>query len=286
MRTLCLALALSTGALLSISAAHAGSKPPVNQKLNVAQLDQMLAAAHAETDADLAEQLSSLELTERLGTRQLTRLTGTLPGEKSHDALLLLADKSAFLPPPPGDVPSDPAPDPASTRQMLVKMVNYVNTTLRQLPNLIAARDTTGFEDRPQEDALEATGIVSYSYQPLHFAGESIDSVTFRDRKEVVDTNLRASTKRGSKVGGLSTSGEFGPILSTVLGDALKGKISWDRWERGATRTLAVFHYEVPEGKSNYRVRFCCIVDGLNQDGTPNQRPFARASFCNTRSAS
>lgn len=262
--------------LISSSLAYAESKPKDRQKMTVSQLDQLLAAGHDKDDSVLAQELSSFELTERLSGVHLTQLGTALPGEKSRDALLILADQSAFLDPPASEIDADSIPDPAATRAMLVKIVNYVNTTLRQLPNLIAARDTVSFEDRPQQDSLEATGIVSYSDQPLHAVGHATDRVTFRDRKEQVEEG--AGKQKQGKIGGMITTGEFGPILSTVVGDALKGKISWARWEHSTTGRLAVFRYAVPEDKSNYRVRFCCILDGFNQDGQPNPAVFDERS--------
>jgi hypothetical protein len=98
-------------------------------------------------------------------------------------------------------------------------------------------------------------------------------TVTFRDRKEVQDTSVKPK-KESDGVAGLATTGEFGPILSTVVGDALKGKITWARWEKWPDGTLAVFHFAVPGDKSNYRVQFCCIVNGYSSDGTAQREVF------------
>jgi hypothetical protein len=264
--------------VVSVFSVSAAPKTPGPEKITVSQLHKSMAAAPGEPDADLAQQLSNFELTERLSPALLAQLDASAPGDKSRQALLLLADKAAFLDPPAPEIPADPNPDPTATRQMLVKIVNYVNTTLRQLPNLIASRETTGFEDRPQEDALEATGIVSYSYQPLHFVGKSLAAVTYRDRKEVVEAAIAKPAKQGPKVGGLTTTGEFGPILSTTLADALKGKIIWARWEQSASGKVAVFHYAVPNEKSNYRVQFCCVLNGFNSDSTPDLQIFDEKS--------
>lgn len=276
MRTLTRALFLSMGLLL-IPVALAAPKPNGPEPITVLQLDEKLAAALGQSDADLAQELSNLELTERLSAARLTQLATAVPGEKSREALRILADKSVFHDPPGTEIVADPTPDPAATRQMLVQIVNYVNTTLRQLPNLIASRNITGFEDRPREDTLEATGLVSLSYIPLHFVGRSEDTITFRDRKESVDATLGKSTKEG-RVGGMITRGEFGPILSTVLGDALKGKITWARWEQGPTGQAAVFNFSVPEDKSHYRVEFCCLQNGLSADGQAELKLFDELS--------
>ncbi|MGA3134695.1 MAG: hypothetical protein ABSC88_01750 [Terracidiphilus sp.] len=242
------------------------------EKVTVAQLEQALAAAHGKPDAEVAQQLSGLKLTERLSAARFARLNADLPGEKAKQALVILADSAAFLDPPAAEIPADAAPDPAAARQMLTGIVNYVNITVRQLPNLIAVRDTTGFEDKPQEDVQGPTGIATVAAMPLHSVGRSSVAVTYRDRQEVVDEK---ALKHGPKIGGFEVKGEFGPILSRVIADALQGKITWGRWEQGAGGKAAVFHYTVPTEKSHYLVQFCCVLDGYNSDGNPNMRIFS-----------
>jgi len=228
----------------------------------------MLAASEDthQADADLARQLSGMELTERLSTTKLAHLESRLPGEKSKLALVALADSSVFLDPPAAEIPANPKPDMAAKHQMLVSVVKYVNTTLRQLPNFIATRATTRFEDRPLEDIQGEVGMTTLIYLPLHVVGRSNVSVTYRDGHEVVE-KAAAKTKRGdSQARGLFTEGVFGPILSTVVGDALKGEITWSRWEKGAKDAEAVFHYAVPKEKSHYSVGYCCVSNGLNTE--------------------
>jgi len=99
---------------------------PAIEKVAIGQLQQTLAASPGKPDAELAQELSTFELTERLSSVLLTKLNAGIPGEKSRQALLLLADKSVFLDPPSAEIPPDPTPDAAATRQMLVKLVNYV----------------------------------------------------------------------------------------------------------------------------------------------------------------
>jgi hypothetical protein len=250
--------------------AFAAKDAPV-AKVTVAQLEQALATAHDRPDAEVVQQLSGMELTERLSTAKLTHLKANLPGSKAQEALVILADSAAFLNPPAGEIPADAAPDPAAATQMLTGIVNYVNSTVRQLPNLMAVRDTIGFEDKPQEDVQGLTGIETVASMPLHSVSRSSVTVTYRDRQEVVDEK---AAKHGTQIGGLSTSGEFGPILSLVVADALQGKITWGRWEQGAGGKEAVFHYAVPSEKSHYPVQFCCYSDWNAANGIPDVRVF------------
>jgi hypothetical protein len=120
--------------------------------------------------------------------------------------------------------------------------------------------------------------VVGLSYLPLHLVGKSSFPVTYRDRKEVLDEAASKTLKHGPQIGGLVTSGEFGPVLSIAVADAVKGKITWARWERGAGGTVAVFHYSVPNEKSNYHVRFCCVANGYNSDGSPDRQVFDERS--------
>ena len=261
--------------LLLLTALAARAQKPAQptkdavKPVTVEQLEQSLTETQGGADAELAQSLMRLELTERLSARRFTHLKEALPGEKSAQALLILTDRSEFLNPPKDEIVDQPVPDVAATRAMLVAIVNYVNTTQRQLPNLMATRETTGFEDRPAQDSLESTGIVSMSAMPLHQIASSTRVVTYRDRKEIVDEKASKGMKQGAPVEGLVTSGEFGPILSTVVADALKGAITWAHWEEGAAERNAVFHFSVPEGKSNYFVKFCCYVDGYQAGGEP-----------------
>ena len=251
-------------ALAAVLAIPAGAA----EQVTVEQLEQALTAANAahRTDAVVAQQLSGMELTERLSMARLARLRADLPGEKARQALLALADSSQFLDPPAAEIPANPTPEPAVLRRMLVSVVNYVNTTVRQMPNFIATRDTTGFEDRPQEDLEGATGLISLIYLPLHAVSSSSVAVTYRDGHEVVEEGAAKGKNGGPPAQGLATEGVFGPILSTVVGDALKGKITWGRWEEGAEGKEAVFHYAVPKDKSHYAVGFCCFSSGIDPD--------------------
>jgi hypothetical protein len=76
--------------------------------------------------------------------------------------------------------------------------------------------------------------------------------VTYRDVHEIADSEPERGKKPQSPLFGFTTSGEFGPILSVVLGDAISGEMFWDHWEQGKDTPLAVFRYAVPRQKSHY----------------------------------
>ncbi len=225
-------------------------------RVTVDQLERVLATTKAKSDADVAAQLSAMELTERLTTARLEQLKAGLPGEKSQQALLVLADTSAFRDPPAADMPATATPDRAAQRRILSQTVNYLAKTLPLLPDLFAARDTVRFESHPAQ--LDA----SFSdTNPLREVAKSQVTVLYRDGREFVDAGADKANKPQAPDKGLTTWGEFGPILGTVLIDAARSKLTWSHWELGPGGPQAVFQYSVPQEKSHYDVRFCCVSE-------------------------
>jgi VWFA-related protein len=223
------------------------------KRVTVAELEQTLAAVHAFPDAEVAMQLSDLELTERLSTAKLDRLETNLPGEKSRQALMILADTSSFLNPPPAEIPSQAPPDLLTQQKILALTVNYVTRTLHQLPNFFATRVTRSFEDTPAVKLDIGAGDINpnAAYHPIHLVGDSRVTVSFRDGHEVLE-----KTKLDPLVRNLDTAGVFGPILGTVLVDAARSKLAWSHWEQGQSGLQAVFSYEVPKEKSHYAITY------------------------------
>ena len=176
------------------------------KRITVAQLEQTLTAAHSLQDAEVALQLSDLELTERLSTTNLDRLETGLPGEKSRQALMILADASAFLAPPAAEIPDQAAPDPATLRSILARTVNYVTQTLHQLPNFFADRVTRSFEDTPAVKMEIGFGDINpnAAYRAIHLVGDSKVTVSFHDGREVLE-----KTKLDPLVRNLETAGVF-----------------------------------------------------------------------------
>ncbi len=230
------------------------------RRVTVDQLEKVLTAAHGKPDTKVAQQLTNLELSERLSAAKLTRWEADLPDPESRQALVALADASAFLDPPAAEIPATAPPDVATQRQIVALAVDYASKTISKLPDFFATRDTIRFEDTPprQLDNGTITGIFA-PYQPLHPVARSSDAVFYRDGNEVVDSEGGKDQRSESAASGLTTWGEFGPILTTVLVDAAQGKLGWSHWEQGTAGPTTVFSYEDPKAKSHYEVNYCCL---------------------------
>ncbi len=228
-------------------------------RISVEQLQQVLDAAQGKPDAEVAQHLFHLELTERLNGASLAHWETRLPGPQSRQALVALADLSAFLNLPATEIPVTAAPDFATQRRMMALTVDYASKTIHQLPNFSATRVITSFQDRPWK--YEKSPVEHIREQPLQPTGAQSAAVVYRDGNEVVEATASQPTKGqpGKDLQGLTTSGEFGPILLTMLLDAAQSKLEWSHWEPGPDGPLAVFRSTVPQAKSHYQVAYCCI---------------------------
>lgn len=244
------------------------------KRVTVGELDQLLAGSHRERDGKLAKELDELELTERVSVTRLARWENEFHGKHTREALRELADAAEFLDLPAAELPEGPPPSLGSQQQMIVRTVEYVNKTLTKLPDFYAVRTTTHFEDEPaliadrQSRCLASQLIAScetigvyaalaapQGYSPLQSAGKSHVTVTYRDGKELENARPAKDASEWRRPLGLVTSGEFGPILSVVLSDAIHSTMQWGHWEERGEGRLAVFRYEIPAENSHYVVK-------------------------------
>ena len=238
------------------------------RSVTVEQLQQALATAQSEHQSDEAEakQLADAKLTVRLTGDPLQKLIALSPGPKTTQALHAIAGASAFLDPPANEILSKPAPTGAEQSAIFGLTLHYVVHTLPTLPNLLATRETEHYVD-----TLRGLEQESVQRGELYWLGTHRAPISYRDGRETDDPTLMAAASekkdhaKGAKepsntdpVGGLSSWGEFGPILKVVLGDSIKGKLSWARWEQENGKPTAVFQFAVDRPISHYGMSYCC----------------------------
>jgi VWFA-related protein len=233
-----------------------------SERLTVEQVEQKLDKAQGLKDDKLAQQLSGLELTERLSSVRLASLKSRVSGAKSWAALVALADASAFLDPPPSEVPSRPPPDLASQRQMQSRAIDYLLQTIPKLPDFFATRTTVRYREHPLNQ--KQTWKTVFGDRSLHWAGSARADVLYRNGFEVVDSVKGTKQEKGTAR--FNTKGIFGPILRAAILDPARGDWVWNRWEQGAEGLRAVFRFRVPKQESHYQLESCCLLDAV--DGT------------------
>jgi hypothetical protein len=268
--------------LVVLAAANtaAAQAPPVTS-LTVDQLDRLLTGMKGTSDRAAASRLAGLKLTERVSAAQRAQWESQLTGNRTREALMELTDASAFLHPPTADIPADPTPDQNMQTQLRQRMAGYVKNTLSRLPNFVAQRTTTAFVVTAEKEIFPSQSMAQMLQQgrkgQIHFSGYHAlgaakasglpdgqlywlgafsQTVTYRDGAEVPDSTSEALIRASHQAIGLTTQGEFGPMLLMVLVDAEPADIVWDHWERGATEPLAIFRFSVPRERSHFAVTY------------------------------
>jgi len=261
--------------IVVFSAGQAFSAPrsaPVRAR--VAELQQFLEEEQASraSDGDLAQKLAGVELSEQLTESRLAALKAQLGvGEMTATELDLLADMSASLRPPAGEMSADPPPDAARSQGMIRAAENFAAATLKNLPDFLATRTTQSFADVPI--------VVEHSkaQSGMHPIGTYTAEVGFRSglefSRESGGVAERGGTRRVS-LPGLSSAGEFGPVLATVLRDSSRGTTAWSYWQKGSAGSIAVFRYDVPKQDAHYHIDICCAKnpdtkEEMSYHGTP-----------------
>jgi hypothetical protein len=196
------------------------------ERVTVEQLEHALPTLRGTSDAEAARQLSGLELTQRLSSAKLATWQAVLKGKKTRQALVALADQSVFLAPPPAEIPSTAMPDMTTQRQMVLRMVDYVEKTIPKLPDFFASRTIAQYHERPPKPGQ--TWKTAAGDQSLYLSDTSKATVIFRDGKEVVKGEVTRGKSRKAGVLRLDTVGTFGSILGTVLVAANSG-VTWSR---------------------------------------------------------
>jgi hypothetical protein len=170
------------------------------EKVTVQQLEQAVAAAQAKPDKDAAQVIGGLALTERLTTARLEKLKAILPGEQSRQALLAVADASALFTLPGADIPPGVAPDAATQGHIMSLAADFVMATIPKLPNFLATRTTTRFQDMKvtyvfQEPTFEAN-------QSFQFVDRISANLLYRDGQEVVETDRSKNARSPAPLSG------------------------------------------------------------------------------------
>jgi hypothetical protein len=221
------------------------------RRITIAELEKTLMAAITahKPDPDLVRQIGGMELSERLTESTLARLDMQLPlSAQEISALQLLADQSAFLDPPANEFALEPAPDDATQQAILQLARSYLRQMLPRLPNFLATRTVLSYDNSPQ--ALKQGGWAVR--EGLHLVSTAREEISIRNDRDA--GGLAQASAASQEQNGLSSWGEFGYLLGVVLTDTLHGKVTWSRWEKTSTGTIAVLQYQVPGSASHYQI--------------------------------
>ena len=201
-------------------------------------------------DRQVADYLRGIKLRNRLEERTIIELQAAGAGPRTVEALRALQTNSASLPPrsvaeattPPAV--EIPPPSPAERKQVLEETRRYASNYTRQLPDFICTQvtrryvDPSGLEFWQREDTL--TARLSYFEQ--------------KEDYKLIAVNGVYADLPFQRVGGATSTGEFGSMLREIFDRESQAVFQWERWATLRGRRTHVFAYRVPQANSKWWV--------------------------------
>ena len=137
-------------------------------------------------------------------------------------------------------------PSSAEQDQMLDKMHQYARQYVSSLPNFVCMRQNTQMEAGKKSDRWKKGDVLT---SRLTFNdGEEQRKLELVNGKQLQQVRRRWRTP-------LVTEGEFGVLLSRVLGPDSEAVFTWNRWDSLRGRRVAVFDYIVDKAHSTLSLR-------------------------------
>jgi hypothetical protein len=235
---------------IALLAAAAGFS---QMKLTVTQLEGFIRSSiqMRHDDAKVAAYLKKVQLTEKLEDRVVEEMIGLGAGARTINALRELRDATATLPTAakaaPKPVPSPiPAPPEAEQQEVLARVREYALDYDKRLPDFICAQvtrryfDPSGLEFWSGSDTI--TARLSYFQN--------------KEEKKVIMINNRYTDIDYDKLGGATSTGEFGSLLKEVFTPESHADFHWERWATLRGRRMYVFGYRVPRAYSKWKLLY------------------------------
>lgn len=205
-------------------------------------------------DGKVATFLKKVQLTEKLDDRQIEEFEGLGAGPRTLQALRDLAAASASLPsgPPPAvatrpaAAPVIPPPPAAEQERVLSQVRNYALDYDKRLPDFICAQVTRRYYDPSGLEFWSAADTITAKL--TYFQN--------KEEKKVMFVNGRYLDMDYDRLGGATSTGEFGSLLKEIFAAESSATFDWARWATLRGRRMYVFSYRVARPNSKWKLLY------------------------------
>jgi hypothetical protein len=151
----------------------------------------------------------------------------------------------------------DPTPDSAEQKKILADATDYAFNHERNLPNFLCTQTTRRFQDYQTRG-----GDGHEDWRPVDLIVERLAYFDHREDYKVIEINGVPSSIDHEKLGGASSSGEFGSVMKGIFAPETATDFTWQTWFTLRGRKMHVYAYRVAASKSEYHV----MVRELSKD--------------------
>jgi hypothetical protein len=222
-----------------------------SQTVSVKQVEEFVRSSVTQKlpDKQVAAYLKKMKLSEKLTESVIEDLQSQGAGPQTVAALkdlgVTTAKLSAPAPPPPPKV-YRPIPPPSyeDQQKVLEQVREYALGYTKNLPDYICTKVTRRFYD--------PTGKGSWRQQDT-----ITNKLTYFEQKEK-NTNIlvngQMTEKTMEQLGGTTSQGEFGSLMSGVFEEKSAAEFHWDRWATLRGHRVHVFRYAVDQSHSEWGI--------------------------------
>lgn len=225
------------------------------RQMTVAQLTGFIKSSVEQKldDKEVAEVLKKTQLSEKLDLGTLGQLMNMGAGPRTSAALRELSESSASLPAPPKASAAAPAPvrtfatpSPEEQKQILEQIRDYAVNYTQNLPNFICDQVT-----RRQVDP-SGTGN---QYRQMDKLQEQLTYFDHKESYKVMAVNGEmVQHKDHNKLGGATSSGEFGSVMGEIFAPETQTEFQYARLGKLDGRIVNEYDYRVRQPMSHYSI--------------------------------
>jgi hypothetical protein len=198
--------------------------------------------------------LKHMKMKEHLDDKTVEDLQGLGAGPRTTAALRKLSQESASLPAAPPPLPEKPAPAPVQIpaptsveqAEILDQIRAYALNYSNNIPNFLCTQVT--------RRNVDPTGTGNH-FRQVDTIQEQLSFNDHREKYVVTMVNGAMVTGRDhEKLGGATSSGEFGSMLYDIFNPATETQFDWERWTTWHGKRTYVFSFEVRQDRSRYDI--------------------------------
>lgn len=203
-------------------------------------------------DDQVANYLKKVTLTEQLPGGQIEELLASGMGPKTYDQLRLMVESSAKLPAPkPSSRPADqpvaaliPPPTEAERRKLISELREYALNYDKALPDFLCTQVTRRFYDPAGLEYWVAADTIT----------AKLSYFQRKEEKKILFVNNQYKDIDWDKVGGATSTGEFGDMLREIFEKQSETSFQWERWGTLRKHRTHVIRYQVPQSRSRWAI--------------------------------
>ena len=229
-------------------------------RMTVDQLARMVKSSVElkQDDRTLADYIKKITLSNHLEARTVEDLQTLGAGRLTVAALRMLMTDSASLPAAPAPVvkaaadagsslaaSSFGAPSDSEQKRILGAITGYALNYSAGLPNFVCLQVTKRYVDPSASDSFRLTDTIA----------ERLSYFEHKEDYKVISVNgTPVSNRKHEQLGGATSSGEFGSMLSEIFSPESRTEFHWERWGKWAGHVAHVYNFRVALENSRYNI--------------------------------